>query len=147
MEISGLNNINVSTTNNVNTNPNTAQSPSHTHVSKNTPNNSPARERVQKEASVQLGDHQTGSSVRSHVQDAKNEELEKEIKALIDSINSKMKTNTEISFSIHEKSSKLNIKIIDKESKKVLQEWPSEQSLDMLAKIFEKQAVLLDKKL
>ncbi len=66
---------------------------------------------------------------------------------MIDEINSRMQSHTEISYSIHERSSKLSIKIVDKESKKVVKEWPSEKSLDLLAKVFEQQAMMLDKRL
>ncbi len=86
-------------------------------------------------------------NVRSHVKEIANEDLEKQMQDIISEINKRITTNTEVSFSTHDASNKLNIKIIDKETKKVIREWPTEKSLDLLAKMIEKESVVLDTKL
>ncbi len=88
-----------------------------------------------------------GNSIRQHVQDIRSEEVEKQMREIVDSINSKLTTNTEVNLAFHSKSNRLNIKIIDKETKEVVKEWPSEKSLELLAKLIDKEAVVLDKKL
>ncbi len=85
--------------------------------------------------------------IRSHVKEIANEDLEKQMQDIISEINRRITTNTEVSFSTHDASNKLNIKIIDKETKKVIREWPTEKSLDLLAKMIEKESVVLDTKL
>ncbi len=89
----------------------------------------------------------SGNNIRTHVQDIKDEEVEKQMREIVDSINSRLTTNTEVNFSFHAKSNRLNIKIVDKKTKEVVKEWPSEKSLDLLAKLIDKEAVVLDKKL
>lgn len=88
-----------------------------------------------------------GDNVRSHVREMRNEDVEKQMRDLSVQINKRLTTNTEVNFSVHEGSKKLNVKIIDKESKKVLREWPTEKSLDMLAEMIDKEALVFDKKL
>ncbi len=88
-----------------------------------------------------------GKNVRSHVKEIANEDLEKQMQDIIAEINKRITTNTEVSFSIHDASNKLNVKIIDKDTKKVIREWPSEKSLDLLAKAIDKESIILDTKL
>ncbi len=88
-----------------------------------------------------------GNGIRQHVQDIKSEEVERQMRDIVDKINSRLTTNTEVNFAFHAKSNRLNIKIVDKETKKVVKEWPSEKSLDLLAKLIDKEAVVLDKRL
>ncbi len=147
MEVNGLNNINKASA--TTSAPSLPQSQVTSNVSTDTPVVESAPTVVSeptKEVNMTTAE-QSGSGIRPHVREVFNEEVEKQLKDMIQEINSRMQSHTEISYSIHEKSSKLSIKIVDKESKKVLKEWPSEKSLDLLAKIFEQQAVMLDKKL
>ncbi len=88
-----------------------------------------------------------GNGIRQHVQDIRNEEVDRQMKDIIDSINSKLTTNTEVNLAYHADSNRLNIKIIDKETKEIVKEWPSEKSLELLAKLIDKEAVVLDKRL
>ncbi len=87
------------------------------------------------------------NNIRQHVQDIRSEEVEKQMREIVDKINSKLTTNTEVSLTFHARSNRLNIKIIDKQTKEIVKEWPSEKSLDFLAKLIDKEAVVLDKRL
>ena len=60
-------------------------------------------------------------------------------------INRQMK-NSEAIFGIHEKTNRVTIKIIDKSTKEVLKEYPPEQTLDMIAKVWEIAGILVDEK-
>lgn len=66
------------------------------------------------------------------------------LKRAVEEINKK--TNTEAVFGIHEKTNRVTIKIVEKESKKVIREYPPEQTLDMIAKVWEMAGILVDEK-
>lgn len=55
--------------------------------------------------------------------------------------------NTECKFGIDEATNRITIKIIDKESKKVIKEVPPEKTLKMIAKVWEMAGILVDEKL
>ena len=54
--------------------------------------------------------------------------------------------NADIQFSLHEKSQRLIVQVVDMDQKKVLKEFPPHELLDTMAKIREYVGVLLDKK-
>lgn len=58
----------------------------------------------------------------------------------------KRNPNTEAIFGIHEGTNRVTIKIIDKDSKKVLREYPPEQTLDMIEKVWEMAGLMVDEK-
>lgn len=78
-----------------------------------------------------------------------NEELmgaqSNQLKDAVNELNKQM-TNSEAIFGIHEKTNRVTIKIVDKETKKVLKEYPPEQTLDMIAKVWEIAGILVDEK-
>lgn len=69
----------------------------------------------------------------------------KQLKSAVNEINRQMK-NSEAIFGIHEKTNRVTIKIIDKSTKEVLKEYPPEQTLDMIAKVWEIAGILVDEK-
>ena len=69
-----------------------------------------------------------------------------QIKKAVDEINKKAH-NSEAVFGIHEATNRVTIKIVDKDTKKVLKEYPPEKTLDMIAKVWEMAGLLVDKKL
>ena len=66
------------------------------------------------------------------------------IKNAVNEIN--QRTNTEAVFGFHDATNRVTIKIIDKESKEVLREYPPEETLDMIAKVWELAGILVDEK-
>ena len=54
--------------------------------------------------------------------------------------------NSEAIFGIHEATNRVTIKIIDKDTKKVLKEIPPEKTLDMIAKVWELAGLMVDEK-
>lgn len=50
-------------------------------------------------------------------------------------------------FGIHEKTNRVIIKIVDKNTDKVIKEFPPEETLDMIAKVWEIAGILVDEKL
>ena len=49
-------------------------------------------------------------------------------------------------FGIHEETNRITVKIVDKETKKVIKEVPAEKTLDMIAKAWELAGILVDEK-
>lgn len=84
-------------------------------------------------------------------EDAKNQSGGQEqnrnsqIKRAVEQINKRMQ-NSEALFGIHEKTNRVTIKIVDKETKEVIKELPPEKTLDMIAKAWEMAGLLVDEK-
>lgn len=68
------------------------------------------------------------------------------IKKAIEKLNAQL-PNSEVKFGIHEKTDRVTIKLVDKDTKEVIKEFPPEKTLDMIAKCMELAGVLVDKKL
>lgn len=68
-----------------------------------------------------------------------------QIRRAVEQINKKMQ-NSEALFGIHEKTNRVMIKIVDKETKEVIKELPPEKTLDMIAKAWEMAGLLVDEK-
>lgn len=59
---------------------------------------------------------------------------------------SKNMNNSEAVFGIHEGTNRVTIKIVDKDTKKVIKELPPEKTLDMIAKVWEMAGIMVDEK-
>jgi flagellar protein FlaG len=68
-----------------------------------------------------------------------------QIKKAVEDINKKA-NSTEAIFGIHEATNRVTIKIVDKDTKKVIRELPPEKTLDMIAKVWELAGILVDEK-
>ena len=73
------------------------------------------------------------------------EDNEKVMKA-ISEMAKNVKTNAEAVFGIHEKTNRVTIKMVDKETKKVIKEFPPDETLDMIARIWEVAGIMVDEK-
>ena len=56
-------------------------------------------------------------------------------------------SNTYCQFGVHEGTGRVTIKIIDKETKDVVREYPAEETLEMIEKVWELAGILVDEKL
>lgn len=72
---------------------------------------------------------------------AANEKL----KRAVEEINKKA-ANSEAVFGVHDSTNRVTIKIVDKETKEILKEYPPEKTLDMIAKVWELAGLLVDEK-
>ena len=68
-----------------------------------------------------------------------------QIKKAVDEINKKAH-NSEAIFGIHDATNRVTIKIIDKDTKEVIKEFPPEKTLDMIAKVWEMAGIMVDEK-
>ena len=74
-----------------------------------------------------------------------NQPSSEQLKKAVDQMNKKME-NSEAVFGFHEDTNRVTIKIVDKDSKKVIKELPPEKTLDMIAKVWEMAGILVDEK-
>lgn len=96
-------------------------------------------------ATVALDTKQTsGEGTGSNAQQDQDKQ-NAQIKKAIDDINKKA-MNSEAIFGIHEATNRVTIKIVDKETKKVIKELPPEKTLDMIAKVWEMAGLMVDEK-
>ena len=68
-----------------------------------------------------------------------------QLKRAVEEINKKANNSAAV-FGVHEDTNRITIKIIDKESKEVIKEFPPEKTLDMIAKVWEMAGLMVDEK-
>lgn len=79
---------------------------------------------------------------------AQGKDQKKEISAgAVSDISKKMLKNTKCVFGVHEKTNRITIRVMDKDTKEVVMELPPEKTLDMIAKAWELAGILMDEKL
>lgn len=102
-----------------------------------------AAEAVDKTTNVVENSQEKGFSGKEDSQgkEATNEQIRK----AVEQINKNM-GNSEAVFGIHEKTNRVMIKIVDKETKKVIKELPPEKTLDMIAKVWDMAGILVDER-
>ncbi len=89
------------------------------------------------------GNNNSGFQQQAMNSQSTNEQLKKAIAEMNRKINN---TNEEAVFGIHEKTNRITIKIVDKDTKEVIKEFPPEKTLDMIAKVWEMAGILVDEK-
>lgn len=95
------------------------------------------RDTVTNEASVENGSR---IAVREDGQ-ASNEQIRQSVEKINKSV-----SNGEAIFGIHDATNRVMIKIVDKETKEVIKEFPPEKTLDMIAKVWEMAGIMVDEK-
>ncbi len=68
-----------------------------------------------------------------------------QIKKAVENLNKNM-SHSEAIFGIHEKTNRVTIKIVDKDTKEVIKELPPEKTLDMIARVWEMAGILVDER-
>ena len=101
-----------------------------------------AAEKVDKSTNVVENTASKGQNGNSSEQDQPSPE---QLKKAVEKINKKL-MNSEAIFGIHEKTNRVTIKIVDKDTKEVIKELPPEKTLDMIAKAWELAGLLVDEK-
>lgn len=83
---------------------------------------------------------------RENSKDEQSEATNEQIKRAVEDLNKKMK-HTSCEFGIHESTNRVTIKIVDNDTKEVIKEFPPEETLDMIAKVWEVAGLMVDEKL
>ncbi|MCI9073134.1 MAG: flagellar protein FlaG [Lachnospiraceae bacterium] len=83
-----------------------------------------------------------GNNNEQQQQQPSNEQLRRAVEQL----NKNMMAHSEAVFGMHEGTNRVTIKIVDKDTKEVLKEFPPEKTLDMIAKVWEMAGILVDER-
>ena len=94
---------------------------------------------------AKVGQDDSDSSESGQNQNPSNQMSDEIIKRAIQELNKK-DVKVESQFGIHEGTNRIMIKIVDKETKEVIKEVPSEKLLDMVAKVWEYAGLFVDEK-
>lgn len=78
--------------------------------------------------------------------DEQYEASQEKLRKVADVINSQ-RPNTKCRYGFHEKTNRVILKIVDKDTDKVIKELPPEKTLEMIAKSWELAGILVDEKL
>lgn len=94
----------------------------------------------------------TNSKIITAAEETKNGTTEErgqasdeQIKQAVSEIN-KRASNTRAVYGIHEGTNRVTIKILDKDSDRVIKEFPAEETLNMIEKLWEVAGLLVDEK-
>ncbi len=87
------------------------------------------------------GDGSGGGAKEQSGQQAQNAQIKK----AVEDINRKANSSEAI-FGVHEDTNRVTIKIVDKNTKEVIKEFPPEKTLDMIAKVWEMAGLMVDEK-
>ena len=87
-------------------------------------------------------------STSQQEQTAKNSQTTPDqLKKMLEEMNRKINNSNEVAmFGIHEDTNRVMIKIMDKDTKEVIKEFPPEKTLDMIAKLWEMAGILVDER-
>lgn len=93
---------------------------------------------------------ETSSEGKTKGNTEENQELveksNEKIKKAVSEINKQM-SHTQCQFGIHERTGRVTIKLVDKETKEVLKEYPPEETLELIAKAWDLAGIKVDRKL
>ncbi len=78
-------------------------------------------------------------------QPSQQQTVNEKIRKTVEQLNKRME-NSEAIFGIHGETNRIMIKIVDKETKEVIKEFPPEKTLDMIAKAWELAGLLVDER-
>lgn len=92
---------------------------------------------------TQQAQQQTQQTTQQAQQRVVKDQLKKAIAEMNKKINN---SNEEAVFGVHEETNRVMIKIVDKDTKEVIKEFPPEKTLDMIAKVWEVAGILVDEK-
>ncbi len=102
----------------------------------------------QQQAARQLQQASAKQAQQQAAQTKQTQQQSEQLKKAITEMNKKINnSNEEAVFGVHEDTNRIMIKIMDKETKEVIKEFPPEKTLDMIARIWEMAGILVDQKL
>ena len=70
----------------------------------------------------------------------------RQLQQAVDKLRKNMMARTEAVFGIHEGTNRVMIKIVDKDTKDIIKEYPPEQTLDMIQKVWEMAGIMVDER-
>ena len=89
---------------------------------------------------------ENGTEAHAQKSEAEQEAENERIRKAVGELNKKLDQHTEAVFGVHEKTNRVTIKMVDKDTKKVVKEFPPDKTLDMIAKVWELAGIMVDEK-
>lgn len=97
-----------------------------------------------KQASAEnAGGYSAGASTSELVEAQQAKQAQ--IKKAVEDINKRAKSSEAV-FGVHEDTNRVTIKIVDKQTKEVIKEFPPDKTLDMIARVWEMAGLMVDEK-
>ena len=87
-------------------------------------------------------DGQGAGNQNSEQQQNSNEKIKKAVEQL-----NRNMPHSEAVFGIHDGTNRVMIKIVDKDTREVIKEFPPEETLDMIAKVWELAGIMIDERM
>lgn len=107
----------------------------------------PEDEKSGGEAGSQQQSANAKTQQQANTNQAREQQQSEQLKKAIMEMNRRINnSNEEAVFGVHEDTNRIMIKIMDKETKEVIKEFPPEKTLDMIARIWEMAGILVDEK-
>lgn len=75
-----------------------------------------------------------------------NPPSENTVKQAVSDINKRINSDTVAEFGYHEKTHRVTIKLVDKKTDETIREFPAEETLDMIAKVWELAGMFVDER-
>lgn len=99
----------------------------------------------QKQSVVNSVSNTEADGTQNEVEDSKQNNMSSSLKEAVSKINAASQ-NCEAVFGIHEATNRVMIKMVDKETKETIKEFPAEETLDLIAKAWELAGIMVDEK-
>lgn len=93
-----------------------------------------------------VAEGQSKGNAGGNSSEQKQQPTNEQIKRAVEQMNKNMMAHSEAVFGMHEGTNRVTIKIVDKDTKEVLKEFPPEKTLDMIAKVWEMAGILVDER-
>jgi flagellar protein FlaG len=79
--------------------------------------------------------------------DLKEEEAVKDIEEMVELLNKTSHVyDRGLSFKLHKETDRIMLRVIDKDTKEIIREVPSEEILDLIAELYQLSGIVIDKK-
>lgn len=85
------------------------------------------------------------SEDEKNVMDSGEKPKKNSVKRAVEEVNRKAKSS-ELIFGIHDATNRVTIKVVDKGTREVIREFPPEETLDMIAKVWELAGIMIDER-
>ena len=102
-------------------------------------------ENIAKETMAMNAKETSGDGSGGNPQPGSYESQQAQIKKAIEEINKKA-NNSEAVWGVHEETNRVTIKLVDKQTKEVIKEFPPDKTLDMISRIWEMAGLMVDEK-
>lgn len=102
-------------------------------------------ENIAKETMAMNTKETSGEGSGGNPQPGSPESQKAQIRKAVEEINRRA-NNSEAVFGVHEGTNRVTIKIVDKQTKEVIKEFPPDKTLDMIARVWEMAGLMVDEK-